>query len=255
MPYFVNDGLSLYYEVHGSGPPVVMLHGAAVSFAGNFGACGWIDRMTGRGLQVVGLDSRGHGSSAKVYDSALYGTDVLSSDVIALLDHLAIERASVVGYSIGSAIALHLLHAHPKRFIAGALVATGDGLIGLSPLTFPAILPRLAETLRRPEFPTDLPPHVAVYWTFATQIAGDREAVAAGAGADYPPCAVAEAESVYVPVLVVSGDGDLVLGTGSRLAATIPRGRYFEIAGADHFSLALDESVQTAVAGFLAEAG
>jgi pimeloyl-ACP methyl ester carboxylesterase len=110
MPTYENDGLSLHYEVHGEGKPVVMLHGAAVSFIANYGACGWIERVTGRGNQVVGLDARGHGTSAKVYDPKLYGTEALSSDVIALLDLLGIERASVVGYSIGSTIALHLLH-------------------------------------------------------------------------------------------------------------------------------------------------
>ena len=253
MPRFVNDGVSLHYEVHGEGTPVVMLHGGAVSFALNFGF-GWVDRLNARGLQVVGTDFRGHGQSDKPLDTAMYGTEVATSDVIALMDHLGIERACLVGYSIGSTIALHLLHTHAGRFTVGALVATGDGLIGLSPLNFPAIMPVLSEIVQRPEFPGDLPPHQAAYWTFADQAPGCREALAFAGKAEFPVCEPREVATIEVPVLVVSADNDLVLGTGARLAEALPNGTFLEIAGADHFSLALDEDVQTAVADFLANA-
>ncbi|MEX2555881.1 MAG: alpha/beta hydrolase [Actinomycetota bacterium] len=251
MPFFANDGLNLAYEVHGSGLPVVMLHGAAVNFAGNFGACGWIDPLTSRGLQVIGLDLRGHGGSDKPADPALHGTDALARDVIALLDHLGIEQASIVGYSIGTTVALHLLHTHAGRFRAGALVATGEGIIGLGPYSFPERNPPLAEILRRTEFPDDVPPHVSFYWTFAEQVAGDRAAVAAFLSGDFPPCSIEDVATIDVPVLVVSGDQDVVLGTGRRVTETLPRGNYLEVAGADHFTLAVNEDVQRAVADFV----
>lgn len=251
MPHFTNDGLSHYYEVHGDGSPVVMLHGAAVTFAGNFGLCGWIDRLTPRGLQLIGIDARGHGKTDAPPDPSASGIEAAARDVIALLNHLAIERAALVGYSIGSAIALHTLHTHPERFRAGALVATGDGLIGRSHFTFPAILPILVETLNRPEFPSDFPAPVAMYWTFAEQMAGDRKAVAVAMQGAFPPCTPEEAATIEVPVLVVSGEKDAVLGTGPRLAQSLAKGRYLEVAGADHFSLAVDETVQNEVAEFL----
>jgi pimeloyl-ACP methyl ester carboxylesterase len=252
MPQFSNDGLSLYYEVHGSGLPVVMLHGAAVSFAGNFGACGWIDPLTARGLQVIGLDFRGHGGSDRPLEANLHGTEVLTKDVIALLDHLEIEQASIVGYSIGSTITLHLLHTHPERFRAAALVATGDGIIGEPPRTFPAILPPLVEILGWEELSAEVPPQVAFYWNFAESVGGGRAGIAAALSGEYPPCSPEEAATVEVPVLVVSGDQDVVLGTGPRVADALPRGRYLEVAGADHFTLAVNEDVQRAVADFLA---
>ena len=253
MPQFENDGLSIHYEVHGSGKPVVMLHGAAVTFAGNFGYCGWVEPMADRGLQALGMDLRGHGHSATPPDASASGSDVIARDVIRLLDDLGIERAAIVGYSIGSQVALHALHTHPSRFIAGALVATGDGLMGVPPLTFPAMLPGLGEILQRPTFPEDLPPHQAAYWTFAEQMAGDRSAVAIAMAGDFSPCTPADVATIDVPVLVVSGDQDVVLGTGPRLADALPQGRYHEIAGADHFSLATDDTVQREVAEFLAE--
>lgn len=253
MPTFENDGLALHYEDHGSGSPVVMLHGAAVTFAGNFGYCGWIEPMDAKGLRALGLDLRGHGRSAAPPDASATGSDVIARDVVTLLDRLDIERAAIIGYSIGSAIALHALHTHPERFSAAALVATGDGLIGASALTFPALLPVLIETLRRPEFPGDLPPESAAYWTFAEQMAGDRNAVAMSFSGDFAPCTPAEVASIQIPVLVVSGENDPILGTGAHLAAALPRGVYREIAGADHFSLATDQAVQEMVAEFLAE--
>lgn len=252
MPHFSNDGLSLAYEVHGSGPPVVMLHGAAVSFAGNFGACGWIDPLTARGLQVIGLDFRGHGGSDRPLDANIHGTEALTKDVVALLDHLGIEQASIVGYSIGSTITLHLLHTHPERFRAAALVATGDGIIGHPPRSFPQILPPLVEILRWTELPTAVPPDFAFYWNFAESVGGGRAGVAAALSGKYPPCSSEEAATVSIPVLVVSGDQDVVLGTGRRVAEALPHGRYLEVAGADHFTLAVNEDVQRAVADFLA---
>ena len=249
---FVSEGLRLAYEVHGTGAPVVMLHGAAVSFAGNYGLCGWIDRLTPRALQVIGIDARGHAGSDAALDPSNAGLDALSRDVIALLDHLNIERAAIVGYSIGSTVALHLLHSHPERFRSAALVATGDGLIGIPPRTFPEILPTLVETLKRTEFPDDLPPEASMYWTFATQVAGNREGVAMMARGDFTPCTPAEVATIQAPVLVISGELDPVLGTAARLADAIPNSTYHEMVGENHFSLAVNEDVQRLVAQFLA---
>lgn len=252
MPRYVNDGLSLHYEVHGAGRPVVLLHGITVSFAGNYAFCGWVERLTAHGLQVIGLDFRGHGKSEKPHDHAAYGTEKLAGDVVALLDHLRIDRASLVGYSLGSIIALHLLHSAPQRCGCSVLIATGDGLIGLSPYTTDEVNPQLLAALRRPEFPADLLPHVAAYWTFATKVGGDREACAAAASAIYPPCSAEDAASIKVPVLVVSGERDPVLGRGPRLSQALFRGRYVEVADADHFMLSCDEKAQVMIAEFLA---
>ena len=252
MPHFANDGFSLSYSVHGTGKPVLLLHGITVSFAGNFAAWGWIERLTSEGLQVVGLDFRGHGQSDKPHDVAAYGTSNLAGDVIALMDHLAIERASIIGFSLGSIVALRLLHNVRHRCDRSVLVATGDGLIGLPPYTFAEVAPKLCDALARPELPADLPSHVSAYWTFATKVGGDRAAALAAASADYPSCSVDDAAQIEEPVLVISGELDPVMGRGPQLARAIPGGSYVEIAGADHFMLARDQTAQTAAAQFLA---
>lgn len=251
MPTVQNETIGIHYEVHGSGHPVVLLHGATVNFKGNYGGFGWIKALNEAGFQVIGLDFRGHGASDKPHDSSDYGSAMLASDVLAVLDHLGITQAAVVGYSIGTVVALHLLGAEPTRFTKAVLLATGDGLIGVGNHTFAHILPALVPVLDRSEYPKDLPKHLAAYWNFINATGGDRTALRALSLASYPALSAAEAAAITVPTLVISGEKDLVLGQGTALAAALGSGQYLEIAGADHFSLATDPAVRTAVTGFL----
>lgn len=251
MPTIQNRGLQIHYEVHGAGRPVVLLHGGTVSFKYNYADFGWIKPLNDAGLQVVGLDFRGHGNSHKPLDAASYGTTNLASDVIAVLDHLGVHRVSLIAYSIGTAVALRLMQIAPERFDKAALVATGDGLIGHLPHTFARVTPVLALVVGRTEYPNDLPKHLAAYWNFIAATAGDRRALLALSQADYPPLTTEEASAIPQPILVVSGENDMVLGRGPRLARALGCGEYLEVEGADHFSLAADTGVKTAVAHFL----
>jgi pimeloyl-ACP methyl ester carboxylesterase len=253
MAYLMRNGHAIHYEIHGDGRPVILLHGICVSFAGNFVGFGWIDSLCKQGLQVIGLDFLGHGQSDKPHDPAAYGTYKLAADVVALLDHLLLETASLVGYSMGSVVALHLLHTCPQRFGRSVLIATGDGLLGLPPHTMAETAPQLARALDSDHYPTELPKHVAMYWNFATKVGGDRLASAAAARAHYPVCTPEEAGRIAAEVLVISGEIDPVLGQGPVLARSLAHGRYLEIAGADHFMLAASDEAKEAVAQFLAK--
>ena len=251
MPTVQNRGIQIHYEVHASGHPVLLVHGGTVSFKLNYADFGWIEALNDSGLQVIGLDLRGHGQSGKPHDIESYGTSNLASDVIAVLDQLSLTRVSLVTYSIGTAVALHLMKSLPERFDRAALIATGDGLIGHPPHTFANILPSLLEVLNRTEYPKDLPKHVATYWNFVAATGGDWQALRALAQASYPPLAPADALAITIPTLVISGQNDLVLGQGPRLAQALGQGAYVEVPGADHFSLAADPGVKAAVARFM----
>lgn len=251
MAYCKNKNHSIYYEQHGKGNPVVLIHGGAVSFQNNYAVFGWIERLNESGLQVIGLDLRGHGKSDKPLDAESYGTENLASDVLAVMDELGLVKVSVIGYSLGSAVALHLIQAFPARFSKAALVATGDGLIGLPPYTFSAVFPILSEAVSRSEFPDDLPSHVAAYWSFVADSGGSREAISVAATANYPPISVDFASRIALPVLVVSGENDPVLGRGPRLAKALPEGTYLEIKKADHFNLAAMSEVRNAIADYI----
>lgn len=253
MAHLIRNGHAIHYEIHGDGRPVILLHGICVSFAGNFAGFGWIDSLCKQGLQLIGLDFLGHGQSDKPHDLAAYGTHNLAADVVALLDHLQLETASLVGYSMGSVVALHLLHTYPQRFGRSVIIATGDGLLGIGPHTMAETAPQLARALDSDHYPAELPKHVAMYWNFATKVGGDRLASAAAARAHYPVCTPEEACRIAAEVLVISGEIDPVLGQGPALARSLAHGRYLEIAGADHFMLAASDEAKDAAAHFLAE--
>lgn len=251
MPTVDNRGIPIHYEVHGSGHPVVLIHGGTVSFKHNYADFGWIDSLNGSGLQVIGLDLRGHGNSGKPHETASYGAANLASDVVAVLDQLSLTCVSLVSYSIGTAVAMHLLKSHPERFDRAVLIATGDGLIGHPPYTFPNILPSLLKVLERTEYPKDLPKHLSRYWNFVAATGGDWQALRALAQANYAPLAQGDVLAIKIPTLVISGQNDLVLGQGPNLAQALGQGEYIEVPGADHFSLAADPGVIASVAHFI----
>ena len=79
MPYCKNKDISIYYEQHGKGEPVILVHGITVSFKDNFSNFSWVDKLTENGKQVVGLDLRAHGLSDKPLDASSYGTHIIFS--------------------------------------------------------------------------------------------------------------------------------------------------------------------------------
>src|SRR6266545_1406140 len=135
MPALNVDGLTLHYDVRGSGAPVVLLHGFTSSLAGNWGRRGWIDFLADGGYRVVGLDFPSHGESERVYDASRVTTEKLAADVVALLDHLDIDRADLFGFSMGGGVALRLAMDHADR--VGRVVVSGVGDAALSRLHDP----------------------------------------------------------------------------------------------------------------------
>lgn len=252
MHIFSRQGLNLAYYVHGEGRPVLLIHGITVSFQRNFLNPGWVAAITAAGCQVIGIDLRGHGQSDKPYEKSAYGTDALAGDALALLDHLELDRVGLFGYSLGTSVALDMLLRAPGRFTAATLGGTGDGLIAESTLTMNHVASRLTAVLERTSLPGELPQHESIYWTFATTADGDRHACLAAAQASYPSRDPSSLRTVTCPVLVLSGDSDLVLGTGRKLAAAFPKGEYLEVKDVNHFTLNRDVSAHQAVAKFFA---
>ncbi len=104
------NGLKMYYEVHGSGDPVVLLHGAYMSIPGNW--TGWIGELS-RTRKVVALEMQGHGRTADIKrDLSL---ENLADDVAALLDHLKIPSADLIGFSMGGGVAMQCAIRHPEK--------------------------------------------------------------------------------------------------------------------------------------------
>jgi pimeloyl-ACP methyl ester carboxylesterase len=104
------NGLKMYYEVQGSGDPVVLLHGAFMTITNNW--TGWIDELS-KTRKVIAVEMQGHGRTADIPRDIT--SENLADDVAALLDHLKIPRADLIGYSMGGAVAMQCAIRHPDK--------------------------------------------------------------------------------------------------------------------------------------------
>jgi pimeloyl-ACP methyl ester carboxylesterase len=104
------NGLKMYYEIHGSGEPVVLLHGAFMAISGDW--INWINELA-KTRKVIAIDIQGHGRTADINRDITY--ENLADDVAGLLDYLKIERADIVGYSLGAGAAIECAIRHPEK--------------------------------------------------------------------------------------------------------------------------------------------
>lgn len=116
--FFDSNGIAIRYVDQGSGDAVVLVHGNG-STLDSWNAWGVLPDLV-RSHRVVALDARGHGKSGKPHDVKAYGPE-MGLDVIRLLDHLGIQRAHIIGYSMGAHIVAQLLTTHPQRFLTATL--------------------------------------------------------------------------------------------------------------------------------------
>ena len=120
------NGLKMYYEIHGKGEPVVLLHGSFMTLT-NFN---WPEMIAtlAKSRRVIAVEMQGHGRTADIDRDFSY--DNLADDIAALLDYLKIGKADVIGYSMGASVAMNLAIRHPNQVrkvvsISGVFRANG----------------------------------------------------------------------------------------------------------------------------------
>src|SRR5919112_4402640 len=126
--YVSVNGLEMYYEIHGSGEPLVLLHGAFSAIGSSFGEL-LPDLAETR--QVIAFELQAHGRTADI-DRPL-SIEQMADDVAAALRQLGIERADIFGYSMGASVALHLAIRHPDVVHKLVLASVTYNLGGIPP--------------------------------------------------------------------------------------------------------------------------
>jgi pimeloyl-ACP methyl ester carboxylesterase len=231
MPMLQREGLGLHFEESGQGIPILLTHGFAATSAM------FVDtaRALAHAFRVVTWDLRGHGASDSPDDPSLYSSQLVMGDMVALLDHLDIERAVVGGHSVGGFLTLQFAVTHPERVSALVLEDTGPGY---------------RSDKARERWNTSV---VESYATVLTErgLAGLPAGAELHADAHQGALGLIHAArgilmqrdaqvlealpTITVPTLVIVGENDTAFVPGSKyMADKIPDARLVEIPGAGH---------------------
>ncbi|MGP0059850.1 MAG: alpha/beta fold hydrolase [Beijerinckiaceae bacterium] len=226
--------------------PILLIHGFASTHAVNWVFPLWVKFLTQAGRRVIAYDNRGHGRSEKLYDPDDYRFPLLAADARALLDHLGIERADVMGYSMGGRIAAFLASSEPRRVRSIILGGLGNHLVD------GAGLPQgIADAMEAPSADVLTDPKQKMFRTFAEATKSDLKALAACVRGARQTLSEEEIGRINVPVLIAIGTKDTVAGDGQRLAAMFPAARAVDIPGRDHNLAVGDKVYKQAVIEFL----
>lgn len=231
---FDADGTRLTYFVAGEGPPVVLLHSFSQSTQKDWVATGIFDQLAAN-YRVIALDARGHGRSEKPHDPDSYGV-IMVDDVVRLLDHLRIDQAHVVTYSMGGYIAIKMATLYPERI--KSLVLGGAGWIDAQwDVLGPAWEDQANELESESIDDGDNDPlALAAVLRKEYELRVDEE----------------DFRNWHVTTLAVIGDLDFLLPGVTALVRAVPHITVEILPGQDHQSALTDPQFATAVQGFLA---
>ncbi len=257
--YAVVNGARLHYTDDGMGDPVILLHGFAVNADLNWRLPG-LTRLLSREFRVVAPDLRGHGLSDKPREPNRYGLELVE-DVVRLMDHLGIQRAHVVGYSLGGIVTLKLAAAHPERLITACPL--GAGWERAQESAFLAAIGEMADALEsgrgigpvagRLGGQRERPGLLHTLWVlFLTRYLNDGKALAALVRA-MPQLALTEEEvsQIRVPMCSIVGSRDPLRPGAEALKERLPQVELTLVQGADHLRALVRKELHGALLSFL----
>jgi pimeloyl-ACP methyl ester carboxylesterase len=259
VSYAAVNGINLYYEIHGAGRPLVLLHGGL----GNGEMFGPNVAALAAGHQVILPDLQGHGRTADI-DRPL-DVRLMAGDIAALIDHLGLDRPDVVGYSLGGGVGMQLAFQHPEK--VGRLVSVSAGI--RRDATYPEILQQQGQVgAAAAEFMKETPMY-ELYQRVAPRpedFPRLLDKIGAAMAVDFD--LTEQVSGIQVPTMIVAADADMappshfvevfaLLDGGQRdggwMAEGRPKGGHALaiLPGLTHYNLFLSPLFATAALAFL----
>jgi pimeloyl-ACP methyl ester carboxylesterase len=232
----------------GQGRPLILIHGH-MERGSRWADCGLAGRLARRGHRVIMPDLRAHGDSAGPHDPAAYPRDVLADDGLALIDHLGLTGYDLAGHSLGGRTVIRLLArgATPRRAVVSGQgldsILHGAGRTGWYRKFFRGFGTGVFEPGSDEQETED----------WLRSMDGDPQALLLALGS-WVNTTAAELRAITVPVLVLTGAGEVHNKTAQALAGAFAHGWYAEMPG-DHFTAKESPEFEAALAGFLAGVG
>jgi pimeloyl-ACP methyl ester carboxylesterase len=241
--FFDSDGVRIRYVVQGKadGEPVLLIHGFTANVELQWAA---VVPALAKDYKVIALDCRGHGGSGKPHDPKQYGP-AMARDAVRLLDHLKIDKAHIVGYSMGAGITLQIAALYPDRVRTATLGGAGLPLPG-----FEKLLGELADSLEQGKgigplivalTPKDQPrpTELQILAINAALLArNDARALAAAIRGGVGTAALSDDQirGIKVPMLALIGDVDPLRAGVDELKKRLPALKVVVIDKADHMT-------------------
>lgn len=250
MNFTTSDGFSIAYDDNAPADyerAILLVHGFVSNRNEGWKRTGWYAALERRRFRVIALDQRGHGESGKSYDPDAYLRANLARDVVELMDHLAVNRVDLFGYSMGARVAAGAALATPERFSNLILGGVGDKMLTERPSARGDVMAN-AMLAEDPETITE--PFLKSFRQFADEQGEDRAALAAFVQAENPPLDTDGFARLPMPVLVVAGQRE-TNGDPEVLAQAFADGRGVVIPGCDHFSAIPHALTKAAVFDFI----
>ena len=253
MQKFNSAGVEIAYKDSrpslGEGPPILLIHGFASNHQVNWVATGWERTLLEAGYRVILVDNRGHGQSQKLYAPSDYSSPMMADDARRLLDHLGIEAAAVMGYSMGARISAFVTLNYPARVSRVVFAGLAEGMVTGVPGA-----EAIADGLMADSAAEVTDPGARSFRQFAEQTKSDLKALSACMRSSRVKIKPEALAGIKVPILVVAGDKDDVAGAIDPFVALMPTARGVSLPGRNHMNAVGDKGYKQAVLDFLAEA-
>ncbi len=241
--YVEHDGARIWYAAYGSGSPVILLHGG-LGHSGNWGY--QVPALVENGYRTVVIDSRGHGRSTR--DDRPYSYELMTSDVLAVMDALQIEKAAFVGWSDGACTALILADQMPERVSGVFFFACNMDTSGTKEFEFGPLVERCFS--RHVKDYNQLSPTPEQFGAFSEAVGLMQRT--------QPNYSAEDLAGIRVPVAIIHSEHDEFIKSehAKYLARTIPNAQFIYLPGVSHFApLQRPELFNAAMLAFLGGIG